>query len=270
MNENVDIFICTHTKLPNEPKNEVYKIVAQTPIELKSDLPVYYVDEEKMGKWAKLPRGLSEFYNIFYVRHFIEKKEYVGFNHYRTFFIFFDHVPDFNALFKKYDVVCTGVAHKSLEWIFSKCIDLETYQIIKDTVREDFPELWPDFCKFLDQRWFFCKNLFVMKTEKFNEIIDTTFDYLEKFMDRIECHTDEELYQRAIRLLDEGKCKNMRDMYLANPPTLARFPAYAGEIMTAFFLWRDFEKQKVYRFIQTGRPEQVVYEGEINKLRKIK
>ena len=115
MNENVDIFICTHTQPPKLPTNPVYKIVSQTEMKFDTDLPVYCIDKEKMGKWASMPRGLSEFYNIYYVRHFIEKKEYVGFAHYRTFFDFFDNVPDFNELFKEHDVVCIGVPHRS--WI---------------------------------------------------------------------------------------------------------------------------------------------------------
>lgn len=257
MNENVDIFISTHVQPVVLPQNTVYKLVSQKDMEFNTVLPVYYVDKGKMGDFKNLPRGLSEFYNMYYVRHFIEKKDYIGFNHYRAFFKFFNNIPNIKEEFKNYDILTNLWYVPSLQEMSVTCWCQDGFLMFKDIIKDCYPDEWNDFNEYLLQKEFYSKNLFIMKTEDFNEMFDKAIEVMRNYLDMIDCHSDAELYEYAKKQQEEGKLSNIINDYSKQLENVARTPAFIGEMFESFYIWKYFKRKKILDVFTTM--EQKIY-----------
>lgn len=253
MNDNLDIFICTHTspdfKLPTNP---VYKVVSQKKVKINTDLDVIYCEPEKMGVWGKMPRGLSELFNMYYVRHFVEKKEYIGFAQYRSYPYFFNKVPPIEKMLGGVDIYVHRFNINNIDRIQRQYLDLEAYEIYKDIFRTEYPDYAPLLDEYLNQTDFAQRNMFIMKTEDFNKMIDFLFDVLQKYIDRIHCYSDEDLMKRALDIIENKKYPSNMRKYQLHPLTLSRFLAYFGEFTLSFYIWKNFKKKRTMDIYMIG------------------
>ena len=253
MNENLDIFICTHTKIGKKhPTNPVYKIVSQKKVDIDTNLDVIYCEPEKMGVWGKMPRALSELFNMYYVRHFVEKKKYVGFAQYRTFPWFFNNVPNVEKELENYDIIVHQFSINPVDRVQRQYLDLEAYDIFKEIFKTEYPEYGPLVDEYLNQALFAQRNMFIMKTEDFNEMMDFLFGVLQKYLDRVHCYSDEDFMKRALSIIENKKYPDNMKEYVLNPLTLSRFLAYFGEFVLSFYIWKNFKKRKTLRIFMTG------------------
>jgi len=252
MNDNLDIFICTHTKLGKHPTNPVYKVVSQKKVDLNTTLDVIYCEPEKMGVWGKMPRGLSELFNMYYVRHFVDKKDYVGFCQYRTFPWFFNDVPDVAKILEENDIIVHRFFINNIDKVQKQYLDNEAYLLYKDIFKTGYPEYAPLVDEYLNQTDFAQRNMFIMKTEEFNKMMDFLFDVLQKYIDRVHCYSDEDFMKRALDIIEHKKYPdNMRE-YELKPLTLSRFLAYFGEFVLSFYIWKNFKKKKTMHIFLCG------------------
>lgn len=253
MNENLDIFICTHTEPQFLPKNPVYKILSQKPIKAENtDLEVIVCEPEKMGVWGKMPRGLSELFNMYYVRHFVEKKEYIGFCQYRTFPSFMDEVPDISKILEENDIFVHRFFIKTVGKVQRQFLDLEAYDLYIDIFKTEYPEYGEVVDEYLNQTDFAQRNMFIMKTEDFNKMIDFLFDVLQKYIDRIHCYSDEDLMKRALDIVENKRYPENMKKYQLNPPTMSRLLAYFSEFVLSFYIWKNFPRRKTMHTIMCG------------------
>ena len=252
MNENLDIFICTHTKIGKHPSNPVYKIVSQKKNDFDTDLEVIYCEPEKMGVWGKMPRALSELFNMYYVRHFVDKKEYVGFCQYRTYPWFYNKIPDVKNILEENDIIVHQFSVKNVDMIQSQYLDLEAYEFYKDVFKTYYPKYGKLVDEYLNQTEFAQRNMFIMKTEEFNKMIDFLFDVLQKYLDHFHCYSDEDFMKRAIYVIENKKYPENMLGYMFNPLTLSRFLAYFSEFVLSFYIWKNFKKRKTMHIFMMG------------------
>ena len=252
MNENLDIFICTHTQPYRLPTNPVYKLLSQKKMDFNTSLDVIYCEPEKMGMWGTMPRGLSELFNMYYVRHFVEKKKYIGFCQYRTFPLFFGNVPDMDKFFQNNDILVHRFFIKDVDKTYAQFLDPEAYSIFKDILKTDYPEFGEVMDEYLHQYEFAQRNTFIMKTEDFNKMIDFVFEVMAKYLDRINCHNDDELYARALDMIEKKTYAPTARNFQIHPLTLSRYLAYFAEALISFYVWKNFEKRKTMNIFMTG------------------
>lgn len=252
MNENLDIFICTHTKIKKCPTNPVYKIVSQKKIDFDTNLDVIYCEPEKMGIWGQMPRGLSELFNMYYVRHFVEKKEYIGFCHYRAFPFFWDKIPDVAKMFENNDIVTHRIFLKSVDSVYRRCLDYEAYDLYKKIFKNEYPEYGDVIDEYLNQPEFAHRNMFIMRTDDFNKMMDFLFDVLQKYVDRIHCYSDYDLMARAVRIIENKMYPDDMPKFQLNPIVLSRFLAYFAEYTISFYIWKNFKRRAPLHIFMTG------------------
>lgn len=252
MNENLDIFICTHTNLGKHPTNPVYKVVAQKKMDIDTNLPVYYCEPEKMGVWGQMPRGLSELFNMYYVRHFVEKKEYIGFCQYRSFPFFYNNVPDVAKVLEDNDIIVHRFYIKDVDSVHKQYLDNEAYKLYEEIFKTEYPEYGALFDEYVHQYDFAQRNMFIMKTEDFNKMMDFLFDVLQKYIDRIHCYSDDDLMKRALDIIENKKYPENMRQYQLNPRTLSRFLAYYSEFVLSFYIWKNFKRRKTMNIFMMG------------------
>ena len=251
MNENLDIFICTHTQPGRTPTNPVYKIVSQKPIDTTNvPLDVIICEPEKMGVWGKMPRGLSELFNMYYIRHFVEKKEYIGFAQYRFYPIFYNKVPDVAKILEENDIYVHRFFINNVDRLHEQYFDTESYTLYEEILKE-YPDYASLFDKYVHQTEFAQRNMFIMKTEDFNKMIDFLFEVLQKYIDRIHCYSDEDLMKRAMDVLEKKQYSAHVKKYQLNPLTLSRFLAYFAEFTISFYIWKNLPKRKTMPIFMT-------------------
>lgn len=254
MNENLDIFICTHTQPYTLPVNPVYKIVTQKKMDIDTNLEVICAEPEKMGQWGKMPRGLSELFNMYYVRHFVDKKDYIGFCQYRSFPFFFNKIPNMDEKLAKYDILTHRFNVVSIDKVYRSFLSQKDYEIYKDIFKTDYPDEYGKFLdEYLSQTEFSQRNTFIMRTEDFNTMLDFVFEVFTKYTDRINCHSDEDLYTRAINCITKNEFPEFCRDYQRHPLTLSRYLAYFGEAVISFYIWKNFEKRDTLLTFMTGK-----------------
>lgn len=252
MNENVDLFICTHTVPTVLPTNPTYKIISQKKVDIKTDLKVYYVEPEKIGMWGDMPRGLSELQEMYYARHCMEKKKFIGWCQYRSYPKFFNNVPDLEALMEDCDIITHRFWINNIDSVQKQYLDNEAYELYRKIFKEDYPEYGEVVDEYLNQTEFSQRNMFILRTEDFNKMIDFVFGVLENYLNRIGCHNDEELLARANDIIENKKYPENMRQYQLNPLTLSRFLAYFGEFVISFYVWKNFHKKRTMHIFLAG------------------
>ena len=137
MENNLDIFICSHTDFKIYPKNNVYKIVhgkehITVPLE-------QYIETET--DLSSLEYSLAEGSRMYWLYKNYKLKKYIGICHYRKYFDFFENVPNIDELFKEHDIITTTpLTEKSLLDQYSEYHRKEDLIEICEIASQMYPE----------------------------------------------------------------------------------------------------------------------------------
>ena len=233
MNENVDIFICTHKDFQIPVENEVYKIIDSRII----DKTKYKLSDD----------FYSEFLSFFHIADNFEIKDYIGFCHYRRYFSFLNDVPDINEIFKEYDLITVAPSKTKKESIrehYYNCHNIEDLEIIEKIVKEKYPEYYNVMEDFFNGTDMITNNMFIMKKDDFFEYISFIRNILNEYLKIV--GTD--IYKR----IEDNKDKYIKN-FSPNDTALYqyRIGGFLGERLTNIFIFKKFKNVKCYNYYVT-------------------
>lgn len=171
--EEVKIYICTHTNFDCPVKNPVYEIL----------------DSRQLFKDDKADNGIdalfySELLSYKYVADHYDLPEYIGFCGYRKYFSFMDDVPDIASLVEKHGCIATDPwkLKRNVYKHYAKCFCFADMDIAKAIVQGSYMWLYPTFCQMLKNDWLYTCNMFIMRKDDFQFIINVVWDCLDRLL----------------------------------------------------------------------------------------
>ena len=196
MNENLDIFICTHKDFKDYPRNHVYKILTgHNCLNNTYDLPIY---EEGYGKYTYIQKYVNEFTRMHWASENITLKDYVGFCHYTRFFNFYDNVPDVNMLFKTHDIIVKKPTHSSLGNIIQQYTtyhNMGDYYIIRKIIHDLHGISYADIERC--ENYLIPCNIFIMPVNKFGEYVRFVSSIIDEFLKIMQFKSGEDIVQHV-------------------------------------------------------------------------
>lgn len=230
IDNNIDIFICTHKDFTPTVKSGVYKVIDTRTI--KANLPL----DDKF---------YSELYHFKYVYDNVELKKYVGFCHYRRYFDFLDNIPNMDEIINECEcIVCYPMDVGDIKGHYAACHNIEDLEIVENIIKEKYTEYY-DMCElFLKGHWLVPYNMFIMKSEDFKEYCEFIFGVLNEYLNVV--GTD------ISKRIEDNKEKYLKAFYPNNTVEYQyRIGGYLAERLTNIFIMKKFKKMKIYNVIIT-------------------
>lgn len=241
LNDNLDIFICTHKNFKPLVTNNKYKIIDARKI-----------DDDN---WNGLNGSFySELMSYFYIADYYDVKDYIGFCHYRKYWSFKDDIPDVeNILSDNGIIVAKPLIYRiTVKQQYASCHNIEDLYIISGILSEKYPEYIEMWNKFLNGHYMFPYNMFIMKREEFLEYIDFVKDVLDRYVKIV--GTD------IKKRIESNKEKYLKDFSPNDSVEYQyRIGGYLGERLTNLFILTHHKKMRAYNVIITEKK----YEKEI-------
>lgn len=182
MEDKLDIFILAYKDFDLRVTNPIYKIVDGG--ELKNEYPLPILHDNVGRNISQLNVFFSELTRTYWILKNYELKEYVGINHYRRYFTFFDDIPDMDEIFKDHDVILP-YNYKSSTTIFRQyksCHNIEDIELAVNIIDKYYSE-YSECCKdVLIGKELCINNIFIMKREDFIKYCDFVFGVLFRFI----------------------------------------------------------------------------------------
>lgn len=172
MNNNLDIFICTHKEFDKNliPNDIEYKILKST--DLNNGDNLYALD-----------KAYSEGSQLYYIWKNLDIKDYVGICHYRRWWDI-NELPDMEETFKKYDCIIA----KPIEWDgfnniqqYDSVLNINDLKIIYTIISKAFPDYIESATKFAYSNKFIPSNMFIMSKSDFNKYCHFCFTILKTY-----------------------------------------------------------------------------------------
>ena len=251
MNENTDLFILTHTDFETKPTNPIYKIVSQGPKIENTDLPVYYMKDEGQP-YMKLLHSMSEMANMAWICDNLELKKYVGICHYRCYYNFrigdIDSLPNIEKVLSNHDVIALNAMNRmTIKGIFVfRCADHD-WDILQE-VMDDMGE-GGEFRKYGESHRFMYKNMMIMPSENFREMVAFQQEVMLRFCDKVGRHTDSEFLEYVTENADAYKdkfCDEFRDLNYQS-----RLLSFVGEVASAYYAYKTFRNPMFFEYTYT-------------------
>ena len=240
---NINIFIMTHKDFYNNLKNQIYKIVADSPNQLKTkyDLKVIYANKGKIFNKSEAYGEMAKLYYIYelYKNGNLSSK-YIGLNHYRRYFQFLDDIPDFDKIFKNYDIILNAkcTLHNNLETQYCTThICKSLHEVIK-ILKEIKPEYYRTAIESLKSKEIYDCNLFIMKKEDFFKYCEFIYDILFE-------------YDRRHNFTCQKDIINYVKNYFPkeNISYQMRLEGFLSERLSTIFFKHNFKKIKIFPII---------------------
>lgn len=232
MNNNVDIFICTHKNEFEKPVNsETYKIINAK--EINSDLPLK-------------DNFYSELMSYKHINDNIPLKKYVGFCHYRRYFSFLDGIPNLDEIFNNYDCIVAKpiIFEQPVKYQYGILHNIEDLYIIGGIIADKYPDYANMWHNFINGKIFIPYNMFIMKQEDFQEYIKFVFNILDEYLRIVGVSISKRIY--------DNYEKYIKNFYPNDTVGYQyRIGGYIGERLTNLFLMARFKKMKTYPVIVT-------------------
>lgn len=235
MNENVDIFICTHKDFDKIVSNEVYKVLDSR------NFKEYY---KIFGKLTDVE--LSEWYHMYYMVENIELKDYVGICHYRRYFEFKDDIPDINEIFKTHDIITRTPIKLQTNVVsqYAACHNIEDLVIMGKIIKQKFPEYYDTFKEFLNNTKMIPCNMVIMKKDDFLKFMEFTKDFLKEFLWIIGIDVYKRVFDNEEKYIKRFKPNSL-------PSYQMRLITFILERLTNIFILKNFSNIKTYDVIVT-------------------
>ena len=180
------IFIIANKDFNSLRYNPIYSIVVDHKMQLKNNysLNIIYANEGKLFGMRKSYAEMSKIYFIYqlYKKGNVSSK-YIGFNHYRRYFVFKDNIPYIEDIFKDYDVILNKQFHLNMTVKKQYCsIHIcKIYDVMLDIIKKIKPDYYKTAIKTSKERKIYFCNLFIMKKEDFFKYCEFLFDILFEF-----------------------------------------------------------------------------------------
>lgn len=232
LNNDLDIFICTHKDFNHVVNNPCYKVINVKNIDNK-ELNLKYNDDFYCE--------LISFYWI--VKHYNIKK-YIGFCHYRRYFEFIDNIPDIDRIFEEYDVIMpTPIKmYMTINKQYGKCHNIDDLNIIQKIINEWYPNYSEITNKVFNDYILFTNNMFIMKRNDFLEF----FSFYKNIMDRYLTYIGNDIDKR----IEENKSKYFKNFSYAPQNNEVwyqkRIGGYIAERLLTVFVFKKFKNIKTY------------------------
>lgn len=247
MNENLKIYICTHTGFRSPVSNPVYEVL----------------DSRNLFPGDMAPNGMdalfySELLTYKYVADHPEMlPKYVGFCGYRKYFEFMDDIPDVEKIIAEHGCIAT-VPHTVKTNIYkhyAKCFSFADMDVAKAIVRCSYPWLWPTFQKMLDGNKLYTCNMYIMQRDDFLNMMRVVWDVLEKYLDAV----GKDLKQR---ILDHPELYAKRRGYKGQVEHQYRIGGNIGERVASAYIMHCFPDAKIYDqvFTEDARPHRELHQ----------
>jgi hypothetical protein len=235
MNENVDIFICTHKDFDKQVSNEVYKVFDNRKV--RDEFKIYDNYDDVL---------LSELYSYLYIRKNYRLKDYIGFCHYRRYYEFLDNVPNIEELFKECDVITRRPLQFSTTIYeqYAACHNIEDLDLLGDIINEKFHDYYNAYKTFVNGHLFIPCNMFIMKKEDFIEYCDIMEEMMTEYFKRFGGNPRD--------IILKNKDKYFKNFYPNNTIEYQeRLFAFVFERFTNIFIIKKFRKIKLFNVVVT-------------------
>lgn len=235
MNENLDIFICTHKDFDTVVTNSVYKVLDSR--EIKKEYKIFGVLDDVI---------MSEWLHFFYVYENMNLKNYVGFCHYRRYYDFLDDVPNVDEIFETYDIITRAPISLSvnIETQYKLCHNVDDLYVLGDILKEKYIEYYETYENLLKSNKMIPCNMFIMKTEDFKKFMDFNKEIIKEFLWRV-----------GINFVD--RIKNNENKYIKSyaPNNTYKYQirllTYVLERLTNIYILKNFKNIKTYNAVIT-------------------
>lgn len=232
-NNDLNIFICSHSEFETHTTNDCYKIVDVRKNKIK----------ERNNLDDKFYSELLSFYNV---SEYANLPKYVGFCHYRRYFDFLDDIPDIDNLFKEYGAIVSKPLEMDItvKEQYALFHNLEDLYIIGGIIAEKYPEyaiIWRDF---LNGKILIPYNMFIMKKEDFKRYIEFVFNVLDEYIKLVGTDINKRIYDNIEKYVKNFKPNDTIEYQY-------RIGGFLGERLTNLFLLANFAKMTAYPVIIT-------------------
>ena len=180
---------------------------------------------------------MAKLYYIYqlYQKHKICSK-YIGLNHYKRYFNFMDDIPDFDIIFKNYDIILEypRIKRKGMKNQFCRYHICKTFDEILAIIKDIKPEYYETALKTSKERKIYFCNLFIMKTKDFLKYCKFVYDILFEFDKRNNFTSDDDILNYTMRIY------KTRGMSLYQ----SRLEGFLAERLSNIFYYHHFKKIK--------------------------
>ncbi len=247
MNEELKIYICTHTSFRCPVHNPVYEVL----------------DANVLFPGDMAPNGMdalfySELLTYKYVAdHPDMMPRYVGFCGYRKYFEFMDDIPDVAQLIERHGCIATEphIVKRNVYRQYAKCFSFADMDVTKAIVACYYPWLWPTFQKMLDGNSLYTCNMYIMRREDFCEMMWLVWEVLDRYLDIV----GKDLKQR---IMDHPELYLKRKGYKGQVEHQYRIGGNLGERVASAFVMHRFPDAKTYKivFTEDARPHRELHQ----------
>lgn len=235
MENNLDLFICTHKEFYNPTTSDIYKILG---LGENCKLPYDNVYYDNTGDNISNMNGFyAELSGIYWVWKNYNIKDFVGFCHYRRFFSFYDNIPNLSDIHK--DIIFLPNKKKVFKTTYSHyCYSHAKIDIdcIIDIISDKYNFDKNNILNILYDNAFYPFNIFIMSKENFNEYCEFVFDVFNEFIKRNNINNIEDVKNRIINNKESYFGKyifNITGDYINSELKIA---GYLGERLTTLWI----------------------------------
>ena len=237
-----------HKDFVNYRYNPVYSIVVdhKSLLKYKYNLNIIYADK---GKLYKLRRAYGEMSKLYYIYSLYKEgsmtSDYVGLNHYSRYFNFTDNIPNFNNIFKNYDVILNSpyFCKNGIRNQFCWCHGCKKYDEIIDIIKEIKPDYYKAALEINNSTLIYCCNLFIMKQKDFLNYCEFIFDVLFEFDRRNNFTSDEDVFNYFKQFFPKNNTDSYRIILLQS-----RLQGFLAERIGNIFFNKNFKRKKIFGF----------------------
>ena len=247
MADNLQIYIFTDRKFYLYPNDSFYKLVLLNDIKTDCTLEKIVCDEQK-DEILKMKHAYSEGAGIHYIWKNVELPDYIGTNHYRRFFDFWNKgIPDIEKVIEKvleeYGAIipsCNfGDPKITLKDHYERTNNIKDIEIILDIIKNKFPKYYEIAIKQYNSNLFYPCNLFILKKETFIEWCEFVFGVLDEYNNIMGFKNDLDILNYVANNLS-AYCEQHEGL---NSTTTyqTRIHAFLMERLSTFFFCYKFE-----------------------------
>ena len=188
MNENVDIFIYSHIPFKPLVSNDIYKVLVNTKEDINTKLKVYR--DYEGDNIADMNLMYNEYTGLYWLWKNYDIKPYIGLNHYRRYYDFMDTPPDFDSVFRIFNIVLNepfplkvmgeGNAMNNRDW-YAFWHNVEDFDKLESLFSNKYPEYMDGFNKMKKSDFIFPSSMFTMRKEDFKEYCEFIFSVLGEY-----------------------------------------------------------------------------------------
>jgi len=246
----IDIFIDTYKDFKPVVNSKCYKVThgnnivtdcgGLTIIDCKLDtvLDDKFYSEIYMYKWLSLNYDL---------------KDYVGFNHYRRYWSFFDKLPDVPSIIDKHGAIALRkfTFKGSITAQYASCHNLEDLLIARDIVATKYVEYAITFDQFLVSKTMYPYNMVILRRSDFLSYIDFVWSVLDDYLKIVGTDIKKRIQDNYSKYVKPYTPCNTAEYQF-------RIGGYLGERLTNVWLMKHFKDIFCFDYVKTEKK----YAGE--------